>query len=343
MTSVDLSRALCSVYGEDVRPARVLALKKDASNRSYHRIHLPGRSPETLVVMELGGDPKKSEEATPGAPPEELPFLAVGRLLASRGVPVPRVHAVDLDRGVLLLEDLGDETFERRLLAKAAGDWFDLYAAAIDSLCALQRATAQPDETCIAYGRAFDEKLLRWELDHFREWGLEAVRAEPVPPASRRALDEEFDRLAARIAALPRRFVHRDFQSRNLMWTPRGIVLIDFQDALLGPRVYDLVALLDDSYVDVLEPLRERLIARWAGASDARMEEAAAEFHLVAVQRKLKDAGRFVFIDRVKGNPSFLPHVPHSLELVRRSLRADPSLGRLAAILADLLPHPFAD
>lgn len=334
---MDVSRALREVYGEDIEPSRVDALKRDASNRSYHRIHLPGRAPPTLVVMELAGDPRKSEEGMRGPAPTELPFLNVGRFLALRGVPVPAVHAVDLDAGVLLLEDLGDETFERRLLALGPDLWDEPYEAAVDLLVRFQAVTADPDPRCIGYGRAFDEALLRWELDHFREWGLEAVHG-TLSPAARAELDAELDALAARVAVLPRRLAHRDWQSRNLVWTARGLVVLDFQDALLGPRVYDLVALLGDSYVDVRPPLRDRMIARFAASTGAVGDEVKAEFHLVAVQRKLKDAGRFVFIDRVKKNPSFLPHVPHSLELVRRSLRADPSLAPLAAILADIVP-----
>jgi hypothetical protein len=339
---VDLARALRDVYGEPARPARIEPLAHHASNRRYHRLHLPGRTPSTIVAMELLGDPSKPEEVTAGAAPDELPFVHVGRFLASRGVAVPAIHAVDMDAGVVLLEDLGDETLEARLLATPESEWDAPYAEAIDLLAAFQRATEEPDLRCVAYGRGFDEPLLRWELDHFREWGLDAARRSPVPPAARRELDDEFDRLAARIARLPRRLVHRDWQSRNLLFTRRGLVVIDFQDALQGPRVYDLVALLCDSYVDVKPPLRDRLVSRFASALEVPIEGMADELHLVAVQRKLKDAGRFVFIDRVKKNASFLPHVPHSLELVRRSLAASPDLARLRALLADLLPDPFA-
>lgn len=336
---MDLTRALREVYGEVVRPKRIDALKRDASNRSYHRIHLPGRAPQTLVVMELGADARKSEEAMGGPAPSELPFLTVGRFLESRGVPVPRVYAVDLEAGVLLLEDLGDETLERRLLATEPASWDAPYATVIDALVALQRATREADPSCIAYGRAFDEPLLRWELDHFREWGLEARIGAQLEPSARRALDAELDTLAARIARLPRRFVHRDFQSRNLLFTRRGLVLIDFQDALLGPAVYDLVALLCDSYVDVRPPLREVCLDRYARSVGASVEAVTAEFHLVAIQRKLKDAGRFVYIDRVKKNPSFLPYVEQSLRLVRRSLAASGS--SLGPLLAELLPADF--
>jgi aminoglycoside/choline kinase family phosphotransferase len=176
--------------------------------------------------------------------------------------------------------------------------------------------------------RAFDETLLRWELDHFREWGLEA-RDRALSPEDRARFDAIADRLARRIAAWPRGFVHRDYQSRNLMVVDRGaeqgveLVWIDFQDALLGPRAYDLVALLNDSYQSLDHAFIEVRLDDFAaarGEGRAGREALGREFDVITVQRKLKDAGRFIFIDRVKKNPSFLPYFEPSLDKVKAAL-----------------------
>jgi aminoglycoside/choline kinase family phosphotransferase len=200
----------------------------------------------------------------------------------------------------------------------------------------------RPEES-IAFRRTFDRALLRGELDHFREWGLEALHG-PLPAQDRRALDACFERITDRILALPQGFVHRDYQSRNLMWAPREhgleLTIIDFQDALRGPQAYDLVALLNDSYVVLdAELQRATLLAYAAARGFDRAQTAAllAGFQLIAVQRKLKDAGRFVFIDRVRGNPSFLPHYPQSLRYAGRALRASGD-SELEALLTRLMP-----
>jgi len=93
---------------------------------------------------------------------------------------------------------------------------------------------------------------------------------------------------------------------------------------LLGPAAYDLVALLCDSYIALSQPLQEAMLARYAarmGFDTRRSEELAAGFWLIAIQRKLKDAGRFVFIDRKRGNPDFLRSYPQSMRYVGRALR----------------------
>jgi N-acetylmuramate 1-kinase len=270
----------------------------------------------------------------------------VQRYLARAGIAVPEVYRYDDRLGLVYLEDLGDDTFEQKVAAAGDDERAGWYRLAIDQLVKLQKfAAANPDPGCIAFSRGFDFELLKWELDHFREYGLEAQGHQLTPP-EREEVERHFVAIAERLAAAPRIFVHRDYQSRNLMVQPGNPVarlrVIDFQDALLGTAAYDLVGLLRDSYVALSVPLLDRLVdehARKAGAaSDRDAAEFRALFDLQTVQRKLKDAGRFVFIDRVKKNPSFLVHIPSSLDYVRNAFSRLPELGSLQQILARYLP-----
>ncbi|HUB08135.1 MAG TPA: phosphotransferase, partial [Myxococcales bacterium] len=338
-----LARLTSEVTGVPARELSVQKLKGDASSRSYYRVARPGGP--SAVAMVLPADATKSEEASKGDAPAELPFLNVHRYLAAQGVPVPRIERIDLGAGVLILEDLGDVTLEAALLAggEAARDRW--YGEAIDLLVALRaKAEAQPGG-CIAFERAFDFDLLRWEFDHYVEWGLRARTGRRLDEHQEALLRDAGDRLCRAIADLPRGFTHRDYQSRNLMVTPRGLVVIDFQDALLGPRVYDLVALLRDSYVELPEPFVDAMLRRYLEGLRSRTGESVPfeafrrTFDLVTVQRKLKDGGRFEFIDRVKKNPSFLPHVPASFRYVARALERLPEERPLLALLRDIHPE----
>ena len=148
-------------------------------------------------------------------------------------------------------------------------------------------------------------------------------------------------RLAEEVAAIPEGFVHRDYQSRNLMAASRGLVVIDFQDALRGPFLYDLVALLRDSYVEVPEPLLSQLIERYRGQRQSMPDASTFRrwFDLQSLQRKLKDAGRFVYIDQVRGNPDFLQHIPLSLTYVDEAFDRLPDYADLRRIVAPLVPE----
>jgi aminoglycoside/choline kinase family phosphotransferase len=121
--------------------------------------------------------------------------------------------------------------------------------------------------------------------------------------------------------------------------------VIDFQDALLGPRQYDLVALLRDSYVelpaDLVEAMLRRYLERLEAEGGPRLpyQPFRQTFDLLTVQRKLKDAGRFVFIDRVRGNPGFLVSIPASLRYVREAFSRRPDLAPLQRLLGRHLPE----
>jgi N-acetylmuramate 1-kinase len=291
-----------------------------ASTRRYMRVRTPSRSFVAMFVPDA-----RPEEITAGPATARWPFLEVHALLSARGVRVPEVVAESCDEGLLLLEDLGDDTVAE-LLLRAPEKKTEVYQLAVRDLARAQTSLGELPEGSVVATRSFDETLLRWELDHFREWGLDA-RDRALTSEDRARFDAIADRLARRIAAWPRGFVHRDYQSRNIMVKEQGgaleLVWIDFQDALLGPRVYDLVALLNDSYQSFDRDFIEARLDDFAaarGMDRAEREALGREFDVVTVQRKLKDAGRFIFIDRVKQNPNFLPFFEPSLAKVRGAL-----------------------
>jgi aminoglycoside/choline kinase family phosphotransferase len=359
MNDAQLQAAYTSATG---RPAgKVTKLPGGAGNRIYWRVHSLDTK-DSAVVMELPADPVKSEEASKHHAPggaglrpatgggrqagawEELPFLNVHRYLESIEVRVPRVLLDAASDGFLVIEDLTDRTLEMALLE--GQDRRATYARAIDQLARLRaHAEARPDPHCLAWTRAFDEELYNWEFEHFIEYGLLGRGAKPTE-AELSTLRKHFTRVSHELAEAPRSFTHRDYQSRNIMVLDSGEqVVIDFQDALQGPRQYDLVALLRDSYVKLDRKLIDEMLSRYVegfqGEGGARLkhDKFVAFFDLLTVQRKLKDAGRFVFIDQVKKNPSFLKHIPYSLEYVRDALARRPDLAEVREILATHVPE----
>jgi len=341
-----VSGALEKWSGKTVVEPSLELLHGDASARRYVRVDggFPGAP---VVAMILAPEKARfSEEAMVAEEPDELPFINVQHYLDGLGIRVPEILLADEALGVILLEDLGDLTVERRLKTADAEERRGLYERAVDLLVKLQSKTApgKPGD-CIAYSRAFEFDLLRWELDHFVEYLLGADRNVTLKGTDKQVVDRAFDRLAGDIAAWQRGFVHRDFQSRNLMLKGDEMVLIDFQDCLLGPQVYDLVALLRDSYVQLDFNLIDRLIDRYlAGCRSAGLErpekaDLLDRFHRMTLQRKLKDSGRFVFIDRVKKNPGFLPFIRHSLRYVSEAFDHLPDLAPCREVLARAVPE----
>mgnify|MGYP001818179458 CR=1 FL=1 len=341
MMPPSLDRALERFYGRPTPAYDAIKLKGDASTRSYFRVRVDAPTagrPAELIVMQLPEDAFGSDEG--GAQPESqrLPFLEVAELLRDKGLPTPEVYVEDLGNRVILLEDLGDTTFEQQLQRTPRQDWAQWYGRAIDLLAELHERCAELPAGSIASRRRFDRALLDWELDHFREWGLQAPFG-PLGEGDAATLHGAFEHIAGAIEAMPYGFVHRDYQSKNLMVRPSGeLVLIDFQDALQGPRVYDLVALLCDSYVALDAGLQRAMVERYAALRRIDPVRLLQEFHWVTLHRKLKDAGRFVYIDRVRKNPDFLRWYPQSLVYVGRAAAELPAAEALLRLLRERIP-----
>lgn len=292
-------------------------------------------SGEPAVVMWLPYDaPERSLSRRLGRP---LPFLELRETLEKARIRVPRLFGAEPEQGVLVVEDLG-ETLAARI-AREPSARSSLYGRAVQALAAAQVALRGLPTDSIARSRSFDRELLKWELEHFREWGVEALGT-TWSEADKRVFERATSHLVHTISSFSQGFVHRDYQSRNLLALPDGqIAWIDFQDALWGPRAYDLVALLRDSYQTFDEVFVAARVAEFGDARGMAADERQAlafEMDVITVQRKLKDAGRFVFFERQRGDASYLKYFVPTLELVLGALArlsSRPELDGLAAIV----------
>ncbi|MEW5835033.1 MAG: phosphotransferase [Pseudomonadota bacterium] len=296
----------------------------DASFRSYWRTVHDGRS---WIVMD-----------SPPALEDPAPWLAIGRRLADAGLHVPAVREADLDRGFLLIEDLGTRTY----LPELDGDSVDrLYGAALDALLRMQ--TRVGTAGLAPYDRAF----LARELAILPEWFLGRHLGVTPDADELETLEEAFGTLLDSALAQPTVFVHRDFHSRNLLVIDDDAPLaspgiIDFQGALAGPVTYDLASLLRDCYVawprDRVEAWAEAYRQRLHGAGLIDDEVDAATFlrwfDLIGLQRHLKVLGIFCRLAYRDGKRGYLADLPRVFDYVIDVAGSYPELQPMADLLA---------
>ncbi len=329
---------------------KLTPLAGDASNRRYFRIELNEQTARSIILMQLAEPEvfKQSEEAVSGAATQitDLPFLNIQSHLEKAGVSVPNLYFYDHTAGLLYLEDYGDVTLSDACRDATPAELEARYKQAIDMLIRIQsKGTSPADPNCLAFSRSFDVPLLMWEFDHFVEYGIAARRETPMKEDDRAAMRDEFRKISELLAGQPRVFVHRDYHSRNLMVDGNRLGVIDFQDALMGPATYDLASLLRDAYIALDESLIDRLIGYYLDQLESgrqvwtNREAFRRLFDLTSIQRNLKAAGRFVYIDRVKGNPKFLADIPRTLGYVKRNLYKYPELFTLRKLMSTYVPE----
>jgi aminoglycoside/choline kinase family phosphotransferase len=307
-------------------------MRGDASTRSYARAHVAAGgtdAPATLVVMILqdAAVALSSEELGVFGKdgPKELAFVNVGRFLACRTTAVPEIHGLSRDGRFLVLEDVGDTPLWEAAAADP-GDTERLFGNALDLLADLQARATDDGSGCYAFAQSFDERLFAWEFEHFLEYGVERTAPAALVEASRVELADT----ASRLAELPRVFAHRDYHAWNIHVQGdregRRLRLIDFQDALLAPALYDVASLLTDRITPerITPQLEDRLLARFHARQQAgrlaSLDDTRAAYRLVALQRVLKVVGRFHYLNEVKGKPHYLGFLPAVCATARRLL-----------------------
>ncbi|MQR01851.1 aminoglycoside phosphotransferase family protein [Glaciimonas soli] len=304
-----------------IRPASA-----DASFRRYFRIDVA--SGGTLIIMDA---PQPQEDVRP--------FIFVADLFGKAGMSVPQILAQDVERGFLLLTDLGPTTY----LEKLRNDTADhMYLQAIDTLVKMQ--THSKPDVLPEYDRAF---LLR-ELHIFPEWYLGKHLNAVLTPAQSTSLQQVFDALLANNMAQPQVYVHRDYHSRNLMVLPDGSPgVLDFQGALYGPITYDLASLLRDVYIRwEEEQVLDWVIRYWERAKRAGLPVAPdidtfyRDFEYMGLQRHLKILGLFARLHHRDGKAAYLNDIPQVLEYVRKTSLRYRELIPLVRLLDTLEAKP---
>ena len=290
------------------------SLPVEASTRQFFRV---STGVSTFVAMLSPPDTEDNPR-----------FVRLADLFRNHGLRTPRVHAADLDRGMLLLEDLGERDFAA---AYAAGEIDAPLDAAVRDLVKLQSVVSDDIPP-------YTTTRLRDELAIFTDWLVGRFVGVDVPQAYAGVADA----LIEATQSVPQRTVHRDFHCRNLIWrNDSSVGIVDFQDALVGPCCYDIASLLRDCYVEFDEPRVATWRHRFFELAELDCEESAYRraFDLTAIQRQLKAVGIFARLYLNRGRDSHLGDIVPVLGRISRLGRDHPETAELAAwIDAELLP-----
>ena len=307
-----------TISGADLTPA-----SGDASFRRYFRLQ---KGAESFIVM----------DAPPGKE-DCLPFIRVAGYLEAMQLNAPRILEADLDKGFLLLTDLGSAQYLDQLDEdhSSAGPLYDNALAALLAMQSRGGAFQSHLPPC-------DDALLRFELSLFHDWLCGTHLQIEFSSDEEIAWQSLCDLLVSNALDQPQVFVHRDYHSRNLMVTSANNPgILDFQDAVEGPLTYDLVSLLKDCYIQ----WPPEQVRRWAGEYYSRLDDSLIGsideehfqryFDLMGVQRHLKAAGIFARLNHRDGKSGYLQDVPRTLSYIVELLPRYDELGFLVELIEE--------
>jgi N-acetylmuramate 1-kinase len=329
--------------------AHIAYLQGDASTRAYAR--LTAEDGATVLLMDAPRQPdgppirdgKAYSRIAHLAEDMVRPFVAIGAVLRDAGLSAPEVAAMDLDRGLLLVEDLGSRLFGEEM-ATGRTPQAQMWRAAVDVLVHMRSIPAPtrltlPDGTAYALPRR-DRAAFEIEIELLLDWYWPALKGAPAPANVRAEFEALWTPVVDRLLALPGGLFLRDFHSPNLIWLPgrQGLArvgILDYQDALDEHPAFDLVSLIQDARVTVPEPLAielfdyycDEVARREPGFDRTAFAAACADF---GAQRNTRLLGLWVRLLRRDGKPQYLQHIPRTWGYLARNV-ASAALAPLAA------------
>jgi tRNA threonylcarbamoyl adenosine modification protein YjeE len=309
------------------RGARRNFLTGDSSLRAYERIRTARGEPYVLMDSPARSNGPPIRDGKPYSQLVHLaenvrPFIAVDRYLRGLGLSAPEIHEADIDQGILLIEDLGSEG----VLDAEGKPIRERYEEAVRCLADFHKLPV-PDKLDIGNGEvhvvpSFERSTLKFECEVLLDWHIPWRRGEPVGEAERTEYLAIWDHLIDELQNVEKQLVLRDYHSPNLIWLRERtgfdrIGIIDFQDAIIGPSSYDVMALSQDARVTVPRDLRDRLIDIYVDAREKTgpfdRDLFAKSYAIMSAQRACRLNGLWVRLMNRDHLPGYMRHMPRTL------------------------------
>ena len=302
-------------------------LEKGGSDRKFYRMKVKGGV--SLILAKYGRQREENRH-----------YVAIAAFLRRLGIRVPEIYFHDESEGLIWMEDLGD----RDLWSFRAESWEvrrELYQGVLDEAIRLHtRAHLEIAAEPPKLQAEFNAELYRWEQNYFvenclqRRFGLDETTIEE------RCCRARLGEIADFLHTLPRVFVHRDFQSQNIVIKEGAACLIDFQGMRPGLAQYDLASLLLDPYVQLPSVEQAELLRYYVSRIEETGESVAPNFaevfDLCAMQRLMQALGAYGFLGLAKERTHFLPYIEPAVSSLRQVVGRIGGLESLGELLGEL-------
>jgi aminoglycoside/choline kinase family phosphotransferase len=275
----------------------------------------------------------------------------ISQYFSRMNISQPPLYEVHRKKGWLFVEHAAGYRLDLYLQNTTKDETSRIYHRLVDFLLDLQNHT-QPDSDCWAFERFFDSEKYQFEFSfHLREQLLENYFQHRLSDSEQQVFTKATLEISEFLDNHLPVFVHRDFQSSNIFYHPEStgniFQIIDFQDARSGGPMYDLVALLWDSYYSLTKNLQEELLQKFylnqsLVNKNFSLDKYQQTIDYSVIQRKLHDAGAFVYSYRLTGNDRYLKYIQPAIQMAVSRMKYHSNLNNFRNLLLDIVAKNHA-
>ncbi len=320
MKKIDrLKEELSNFFGSE--DFSIEELNSGASVRKYYRLNFRGRNyfpHDEIILMQIPVDRLEIADD----------YLNISYYLQRHGIAQPRVFEIQREKGWIFLDHAkGERVLD--YLKNHSHKKEQLYHSLVDYLIDLQ-TKAIFEAHCPAFKRYFDKDKFLFEFQfHVKKQLIQNYFSYHLTPEEEKAFYNFSTKISQLLDSKLPIFVHRDFQSSNIFYDSHNLnqpfQIIDFQDARSGTPIYDFVSLLWDSYIQLTDDFRKVLKKKFYRQNklvhqNYNPEEYEQLIKYTIIQRKLHDAGAFIYSARLTGNTSYLKYIPGSFQMALKTM-----------------------
>ena len=295
---------------------KIRQIKDDASFRKFYRINL-NKNSKIIVFAEK----EKYKNL--------IAYCAVNNFLRNNKILTPRLFKYDYAKGIIIIEDFGDLTFNKVLFTKK--NKLIIYKKLVDLLLKIQKIKPKKKLKTISSQfhviNEYSMKYLHQESDLFLNWYLPLILKQKKVLSIKLRIKKILSKLYKTLNFPNTCFVHRDYHVLNLMKVGNDIGVIDSQDALIGNPTYDLASLIDDVRIKTSKKLKNQIYGYYLKKGpkmyQVKSEQFLEDFNILSVQRGLKIIGIFSRLFKRDKKNKYLKMIPYTWQLLEMRMRSE--------------------
>ena len=295
--------------------SKILPIAGDASFRKFYR--LKSKKNSKIIIFST------REKYT-----NLVAYSAINNFLINNKILAPQLYEHNLSKGILVVEDFGDTTFNKILVKK--NNKLSVYKKLVDLLIKIQKIKPKSKLPSIINKphivKKYSKSVLHKESDLFFDWYLPLFLSKKKNKEFKKKAKRLLSQLYSRLNFSNSCFVHRDYHIENLMKIKNRIGVIDGQDALIGNPAYDLVSLVDDVRIKTSFKLKKQVceyyLKKTKKTDKIRREKFLEDFDILSVQRNLKIIGIFSRLFKRDKKKRYVKFIPYTWKLLEKRMRS---------------------